>query len=207
MKGAGTRARFFRIVAISDSGQSFSIRVYSYRDEDWLREQTLPRTGQTSPLTPPPSSPFLFPPLLSLPSFVSSRPRLFIQQIFSSYFSIPLLLYCFPITARHRSFLLSAGNAARSRCFPLFRPRFVSALPPPVICRENWLRNIFNCPSIFNGEGRRREREKERKIPDRSFLSISFPPRRDAVYTRSFPYQKLSSTKRKMSPRWNQRPT
>lgn len=99
--------------------------------------------------------------------------RLFIQQIFSSYFSIPLLLYCFPITARHRSFLLSAAKRGTLARFPLSRPRLVSvslppSLPPPVICRENWLRNIFNCPSIFNG--RRRRRRKKFQI-DRFFRS------------------------------------
>lgn len=101
--------------------------------------------------------------------------RLFIQQIFSSYFSIPLLLYCFPITARHRSFLLSAAKRGTLARFPLSRPRLVSvslppSLPPPVICRENWLRNIFNCPSIFNGRRRRKRRRKKFQI-DRFFRS------------------------------------
>lgn len=148
--------------------------------------------------------------------------RLFIQQIFSSYFSIPLLLYCFPITARHRSFLLSAAKRGTLARFPLSRPRLVSvslppSLPPPVICRENWLRNIFNCPSIFNGRRRRRRRKKFQidRFFRSSLSSCKTSNRRDKniytsyIYTqlfkrtRSLRYQKLTSTKRKISPRWN----
>lgn len=162
------------------------------------------RLALSPPLPPPPPS---FPRSSPFPVSFQAGPGYLSSKYFPVIFPFRFFFIVFQSPPDiDRSFYPRETRHARVVSHCSARVSFPPS-PLPVICRENWLRNIFNCPSIFNGEGRRREREKERKIPDRSFLSISFPPRRDAVYTRSFPYQKLSSTKRKMSPRWNQRPT
>lgn len=141
-----------------------TLGVYSSRDEDWLR--TNGRLGQTSPPSP-------------FSSFVSDRPAIYPANIFQLFFhSASSLLF-----SNHRPTSIVPfirGKTRHARSFsivpPAFRFRLPLSLPthpcpPPVICRENWLRNIFNCPSIFNGG---KKKKKKKKIPDRSFLSIIF---------------------------------
>lgn len=180
-----------------------TLGVYSSRDEDWLR--TNGRLGQTSPLSP-------------FSSFVSDRPAIYPANIFQLFFhSASSLLF-----SNHRPTSIVPfirGKTRHARSFsivpPAFRFRLPLSLPthpcpPPVICRENWLRNIFNCPSIFNGGKKKKKKKKKFRI-DRFFRSFFSSKTLNClciyiVYIEnscSFRYQKLTSTKRKMSPRWN----